>query len=111
MFSNNPRSNRLYWAALLALLTAGVAGPLSKLERIKFNVCMAGETKWLQRQLTEVPWAPLEALLCRYPRLRTVEFVTEHRGARGDGEEMAWREISGALPGLAKKGYLRRGSK
>ena len=38
MFSNNPRSNRLYWAALLALLTAGVAGPLSKLERIKFEM-------------------------------------------------------------------------
>ncbi|KAF7793741.1 hypothetical protein EIP86_004859 [Pleurotus ostreatoroseus] len=112
MFSNNPRSSRLYWEALLALLREGVAGPLAKLERIKFNICMAGETKWLQRQLTEVGWGQLEALLCRYPRLRTVEFVTEHRGSRvRDGEDMAWREIAGSLPLLAKKGYLRRGSK
>lgn len=111
MFSNNPRSNRLYWEAFLTLLAEGAKGPLRKLEHIKFNFCLAGESKYLARQLSEVNWTQLESLLCRFPRLRTLEVVTEHRGANMANDEMAWKSISESLPLMAKKGYLIRGDK
>ncbi|KAJ3551666.1 hypothetical protein NM688_g4571 [Phlebia brevispora] len=103
MFSNNPRSNRLYWDAISALLTEA-PNKLRKLEHIKFNICMSGEIKLLAHQIEGVDWKQLEELLSRLPSLRTVEIVLEHRGGSVVCKEAAWKTITEGLPTLASKG-------
>lgn len=110
MFSNNPRSNRLYWDAAFALLGEAPT-KLKKLERVKFAICLSGEAKLLAHQLGDIDWKQLETLLCQVPQLRSVEFSIEHRGASSNGDAIAWKTISEKLPALAAKGCLRRVTK
>lgn len=113
MFSNNPRNNRLYWDAIIALLTEG-ADKLLHLERIKFAISLSGETKLLAHQLGDLDWKQLESILSRMPSLQTVEISVDHRGRNVGGNEadnMAWNTITERLPTMASRGILRRGTK
>ena len=108
MFSNNPRSNRLYWDGIVALLTEAV-DKLTKLERVKFAICLSGDAALLTKQLNDVDWKQMEDILGRIVRLQAVEVTIEHRGGNQAGDDLAWKAIAAKLPTLASKGTLRRG--
>lgn len=108
MFSNNPRSNRLYWDGLLALL-AEVPAHLPSLDRVKIWICMSGEPKLLTQQLCDFEWKALEDSLGRIEELKCVEVSLEHRGGNKSTDDGAWRTVQEKLPVMKEKGLLKHG--
>ena len=107
MLSNDPRSNRLYWEGIIALLTEA-ASKLQDLERVKLVICLRGERKLLAKQLDDVQWEQLEEVLCQISQLQSVEVMVEHRGQNTEADEMAWKIVTANLPTMASRGILRR---